>query len=64
MYVQFSLKVLIIIIIKAWGSPLGVVANMLVCDIMVSKFKLHLHYYVHIQTNTLEKGMNSLIPTS
>ena len=40
-----------------------VVANMLDCDIVVSEFKLQLFYYVHFQTNTLEKGMNPLIPT-
>ena len=34
------------------------VTNVLDCDIIVSKFELQLCYYVHFQTNTLEKGMN------
>ena len=33
-------------------------ANML--DIVVRKFELQFHYYVHFQTNTPGKGMNSL----
>ena len=39
-----------------------VVANILDCDIIVSKFKLQLHYYVHCQNKTFGKGMNLLIP--
>ena len=31
------------------------------CGIVVSKFVLQLHYYVHFQANTLGKGMNPLI---
>ena len=42
-----------------WGRV--PVANVLDCNIVVSKFKLLLCYYVHFQTNTLGKGMNSLI---
>ena len=42
-------------------SPLGVVANVLDCNIGVSKFELHSYYDVHFRTNTLGKGMNSLI---
>ena len=37
-------------------------ANVLECDIVVSKFELQLHYYVHFRTNTFGKGMNPLIP--
>ena len=29
--------------------------------IVVSKFKLQLHYYVHFRTNTLGKDMNPFI---
>ena len=29
--------------------------------IIVSEFELQLHYYVHLQTNTLGKGINPLI---
>ena len=32
----------------------GVVASMLVCDFVVSKFELQSLYYVHFQTNALE----------
>ena len=31
------------------------------CGIVVRKFELQSHYYVHFQTNTLGKGMNPLI---
>ena len=30
--------------------------------IVVREFELYSRYYVHFQTNTLEKGMNLLIP--
>ena len=36
------------------------VANMLDYDIIISKFELELCDYIHFQTNTLGKGMNSL----
>ena len=42
-------------------NPHDVVANVQDCDIVVSKFKLHLRSYVHFLTNTLGKGMDSLI---
>ena len=42
----------------------GVVANVQDCDITVSEFELHSRYYIHFQTNTSEKMMNILIPTS
>ena len=52
-------------------SYLGIVTNMLECSIVVSNFKLQLYYYIHFQTNTLEKryespnsssyGLNSVI---
>ena len=40
----------------------GVVAKILDCDIVLSKFKLRLRYYIFFQTNTLAKNMNPLIP--
>ena len=43
------------------GSFLGVVANALDFDIIVSKFKPQLSYYLHLQTNTLGESMNPLI---
>ena len=33
-------------------SPRSAVANVLDCDIVVSKFKLQRDYYVHFRTNT------------
>ena len=32
------------------------------CNSVVSKFKLQSCYYIPFRTNTLEKGMKSLIP--
>ena len=39
-------------------------ADVLDCDIIVSEIKLQSHYYIHFQTNTLGKGMNSIINPS
>ena len=36
--------------------------NMLDYDIVISEFELHSRYYVQLWTNTLEKGMNLIIP--
>ena len=36
--------------------------NMLDCNIIVSKFEVQSRNYIHFQTNTIRKGMNSLIP--
>ena len=38
--------------------------SVLNCDIVVSEFELHLHYYGHFQTHTLGKGINNLILSS
>ena len=46
------------------GSLRDVMANVLDCDMVDRKFELQSHYYVHFQTNTLVKGMNSFIPTN
>ena len=43
---------------------LGGMANVLDCNIVVSEFEPQSCYYVHFGTNTLGKGINSLIPTS
>ena len=40
----------------------GIVANELGCNIVVSKFELQSHYFVHFWTNTLEKSKNPIIP--
>ena len=42
------------------GSLCGVMANVPLSNIIVSKFKLQSHYYVHLET--LEKSMNIIIP--
>ena len=42
--------------------PCGVMVNVMDCKIIVSEFKLHLHYYVHFWTNTLGKHINLIIP--
>ena len=39
----------------------GIVANMLDCTIIVSEFKFQLCNYVHFQTKTCEKHVNSQI---
>ena len=43
------------------GCPRVVMVKAMDCGIIVSKFKLQSHYYIHFQTNTLGKGMNPLI---
>ena len=43
--------------------PRGVMVKALDCGIVVSELKLQLPYYFHFRTNTLGKGMNSLILT-
>ena len=44
------------------GNLCGVMAKVLDCSLKVREFEYQLHYYVHSQTNTLEKeGMNPFI---
>ena len=43
-------------------SPLSVVANVLVCKVVVSNLESQSHYYFHLRTNTSRKVMNPLIP--
>ena len=38
-------------------SSHSVVTNVLDCNILVNKFKLQSHYYIHFQTNTHVKDM-------
>ena len=47
-----------------WGNPRDIVASMLDYGIIVIKFELQTRYYVHLCSNTLEKGMSFLIPFS
>ena len=46
----------------AMGKSLGVVANVLNGDIIVSHFDLQSFHYVHFRTSVLEKDMNNFIP--
>ena len=46
---------------KSQGGPRGVMVKAMDCVIVVSKFVLQSHYYIHFQANTLGKGMNPLI---
>ena len=43
------------------GSPHGIVVNVLDCSIVISKFELKSHYFVHFQSNILGEGMDPLI---
>ena len=45
-----------------WRSPHRFMAKVLDCGLEMNEFKLQSHYYVHIQVNTLGKGMNPFIP--
>ena len=42
-------------------GPCGVMVNVMGSEIVVSKFILQLHYYVHFRANALGKGMKPLI---
>ena len=44
------------------GCLRHVMVKVLACGIVVSKFKLQSHYYIHFSTNTLGKDMNPLFP--
>ena len=47
-----------------WENPCGVVANILESDIIISEFKLQLHYYIHFHTDTTWKGIEPLYSPS
>ena len=47
-----------------WESPHGVVANVLDCNIVVSRFEFQLCYYIQFRFNTFGKSMNFVISTS
>ena len=44
-----------------WGCPHGVMVKAKDYGIIVSDFEIQFRYYIHFWTNTLGKGMNSLI---
>ena len=48
-------------ILQPQGCPRGVMVKAMDCGIVVREFVLQSRYYVHFRTNTLGKGMNSLI---
>ena len=52
---------LLYLLITTQGSPSGIVANVLDSDTVVIKFEFQSCYCIHFQTNSLGKGMNSLI---
>ena len=43
------------------GGLHGVMVKALDCGIIVSEFELQSRYYIHLQRNTLGKGMNPFI---
>ena len=43
------------------GCRRSVMVKAMDCEIVVSEFELQSRYYIHFLTNTLGKGMNSLI---
>ena len=45
---------------RGW-CPHGVMVKAMDCGIVVSEFKLQLHYHVFFRTDTPRKGMNPLI---
>ena len=45
-----------------WGGcPRGVMVKVMDCRIVLIEFELQSRYYVLFRTNTLRKGMNTLI---
>ena len=50
--------------ILIWESSSDAVANVMDCDIVMSKFELQSCYNVHFRSNTLREGMKPLIPQS
>ena len=42
------------------GCPRGVMVKTMDCEIVVSEFVLQSRYNVHVQANTLGKGINPL----
>ena len=46
------------------GSPRGVMAEALNCDIIVIEFELQSHYNDTFRANTFGKGMNPFIPSA
>ena len=44
------------------GSLRGAVANVHICDIVISEFEHQSHYYLYFRTNTIGNDINPLIP--
>ena len=49
------------VLYQFWGCPRGVMVKAMDYGIVVSEFVLQSRYYVHLQANTLGKGMKPLI---
>ena len=45
-------------------GPHDIMVKVLNYGLKVNEFKLQLHYYIHFQTNTLGRDMNTLIPSA
>ena len=45
-------------------NPHGVMAKVLECNLKISELELQSRYYICFRTNTIGKGMNTLIPPS
>ena len=48
--------------IDYWGSVYGIMVKVLDSGLKVYESELQLYYYIHFQTNTSGKGMNTSIP--
>ena len=46
------------------GGLRGIVANVMACCIVISRFELQFRYYVHFRSNTLRECINFLISPS
>ena len=61
MYLFYSRFYVIILFMYLFSRPRGVMVKAIDCGIVISEFEHQSRYYVHTQTNTVRKGMNSLI---
>ena len=56
---QTTIAFALLEITNGW-YPHSLMVKVIDCGMLVSEFELQLRYYLHFQTNTLEKGMNRL----
>ena len=57
-----SLRCTIVTTTCKLGIPLGLVANVLVFDTIVTEFQNLSRWYVHFRNNIVEKYLNTMIP--